>query len=231
MSKTREYLEAFLIAVILLKFANTFVLQTFYIPSGSMEETLLIGDHLFVNRFIYGPKLIDLEEKIFPLRPIRRGDVVVFRSKEDHLTDVVKRCVGLPGDTIEIRADKLLINGAVVDDSAVTKFKEPMEMARLSRADRRMLTHKRAFFGPIRVPEAHYFCMGDNRWNSRDSRFWGTLPAHLVKGRASVIYWSYGGETPDGQYHGLANRLRQLASTAFGFLTKSRWGRTFRLVR
>ena len=231
MSKTREYLEAFLIAVIFLKFANTFVLQTFYIPSASMEESLLIGDHLFVNRFVYGPRLIDLEEKILPARPIRRGDVVIFRSKEDFQTDVVKRCIGLPGDEIEVRADQLMINGQIVDDGAVTKFEEPPEIFQLQRADRMLQTRRRAYFGPIIVPDEHYFCMGDNRWNSRDSRFWGSLPAHLVKGRASVIYWSYGGETPDGEYHGVAHRLRQLGGTASGFFTKTRWERTFQMVR
>ncbi len=231
MSKTREYLEAFLIAVIFLKFATTFVLQTFYIPSGSMEDTLLIGDHLVVNRFIYGAQQSELARKLLPARPIRRGDVVVFRSKVPPTTDVVKRCVGLPGDVIEVRDDRLMINGQVVDDSAVTKFQEPEGMEQRARSFRREIAHRRAFFGPVRVPEEHYFCMGDNRWNSRDSRSWGTLPAHLVKGRASIIYWSYGGETPDGQYHGVAHRLKQLGSTTLGFLTKTRWGRTFRMVR
>jgi signal peptidase I len=157
--------------------------------------------------------------------------VVIFRSKEDHRTDVVKRCVGLPGDRIEVRADQLMINGEVVDDSAVTKFEEPPGFFQLSRRERLETAHARANFGPITVPEESFFCMGDNRWNSHDSRIWGTLPAHLVKGRASVIYWSYGGTTPDGEYHGVGHRLKQLGSTALGFFSKTRWERTLRLIR
>src|SRR5215470_6722198 len=99
-SVAREYLEALIIAAIFLRFTNTWIVQTFYIPSGSMEETLLVGDHLFVNRFIYGPTATDLERSLLPLRPARRGDIVIFRSPENPTIDVVKRAIGLPGDTV-----------------------------------------------------------------------------------------------------------------------------------
>src|SRR5262245_52671009 len=121
----REYFEALLIAAIFLRFANTYVIQTFYIPSGSMENTLLVGDHLFVNRFIYGPAATALERKLLPLRPPRRGDIVVFRSPENPTIDVVKRCIGQPGDKIEVVDKQLYIGGKAVDDASYAVHKDP----------------------------------------------------------------------------------------------------------
>ena len=121
----REYLEALLIAAVFLGFTNTFVVKTFYIPSPSMENTLLVGDHLFVNRFIYGPAATRLERKLLPSRDVRRGDIVIFRSLENPEMDMVKRCVGLPGDTIEVRDKQLFVNGQRVDDSAFAIHRDP----------------------------------------------------------------------------------------------------------
>ncbi|HSL85179.1 MAG TPA: signal peptidase I, partial [Thermoanaerobaculia bacterium] len=114
----RETLEALIIAAIFLRFANTFVIQTFYIPSGSMEDTLLIGDHLFVNRFIYGTAITRVEEGALPHRDVERGDIVIFRSPEDPTIDIVKRCIGLPGDTVEVVDKNLYLNGDRVSDGA-----------------------------------------------------------------------------------------------------------------
>jgi signal peptidase I len=231
----REYAEALIIAAIFLRFANTFVLQTFYIPSGSMEETLLVGDHLFVNRYLYGPEATALEKSLLPGRSVERGDIVVFRSVEQPGVDVVKRCLGLPGDTLQMINKQLYLNHQKVDDSAYVVHKDaqtyPSDPALFPgfRVDPNAL--KRDNWGPLVVPEKHYFCMGDNRDFSYDSRFWGPLPAHLVKGRALFIYWSYGGETSDGRWRGYGQKMRDLASTAVGFFTRTRWERTFRLIR
>ncbi|MDP9121270.1 MAG: signal peptidase I [Acidobacteriota bacterium] len=222
-SVAREYLEALIIAAIFLFFTNTFVVQTFYIPSASMEKTLLIGDHLFVNRFLYGPALTPLERKLLPLRPARRGDIVVFRSPETPTMDIVKRCIGLAGDVIQVIDRKLYINGKAVDDSAYAIHIDP-----LGRSDQTAAANN---FGPFKVPPHNYFCMGDNRENSYDSRFWGALPEHLLKGRALFIYWSYGGETSDGRWEGVGAKLRDLGRTALGFFPNTRWGRSFRLIR
>ena len=222
-STFREYFEALLIAGIFLGFTNTFIVKTFYIPSGSMEETLLIGDHLFVNRFIYGAAATDLERKLLPLRSVERGDIVIFRSPERPMVDMVKRCVGMPGDTIEIVDKRLRINGELVEDGEYAIHKDPRVIpAAAGRRDN---------FGPITVPEDRYFCMGDNRDQSHDSRFWNGVPSHYVKGRASLIYWSYGGETSDGVWRGWGHKLRQLAGTVAGFFTKTRWKRSFHLAR
>ncbi len=214
----REILEALLIAALFLRFANTFVVQTFYIPSESMEKTLLVGDHLFVNRFIYGPMATSLEEKLLPQRDVRRGDIVIFRAPAEPKMDLVKRCIGLPGDTIQVIDKQLYLNGKPVEDSQYAIHIDP----------RIQLT--RDFFGPYTVPAGNYFCMGDNRDNSNDSRFWGPLPKKLVKGRATMIYWSYSGQTPDGEWHGTADLLTHMGKTLIGFPFKTRWGRTFHVI-
>ena len=224
----REYAEAFIIAIIFLRFTQIFILQTFYIPSGSMENTLLVGDHLFVNRFIYGPAASSLEKKTLPARDLRRGDIVVFRSPENPNIDVVKRCVGLPGDTIDVEAKQLYVNGKAVADAGYAIHRDPISYSELSFSDQ---GRRRDNYGPETVPAGHYFCMVDNRDHSYDSRFWGMLPRHLIKGRALFIYWSNGGPTDDGEWRGLGSQLRQLGRTAAGFFTNTRWERTFRLIR
>lgn len=227
-STLREYFEALVIAALFLSFANTFVVQSFYIPSASMENTLLIGDHLFVNRFLYGPAP-NGEDGALPLRDVRRGDIVIFRSPENPANVLVKRAIGLPGDTIEVVRKRLYVNGQAVADQAYAQHKDARvfpnqpflhDEARL-----------RDNFGPVKVPADHYFCMGDNRDYSWDSRYWGTVPRHLIQGRAVLIYWSYGGETPDGNWHGWGQKLRQVGGTLLGFVTKTRWNRTLRLIR
>jgi signal peptidase I len=223
----REYAEALIIAFIFLRFTQIFVLQTFYIPSGSMEKTLLVGDHLFVNRFVYGPTATELERRLLPQRDVQRGDIVVFRSPENPSIDVVKRCVGVPGDTIDVRAKQLFINGKAVNDASYAIHGDPITYSELSFSDQ---GRRRDNFGPETVPAGHYFCMGDNRDHSYDSRFWGTLPRHLVKGRALFIYWSNGGETSDGEWRGAGDQIRQLGRTAAGFFTNTRWERTFRII-
>lgn len=228
-STAREYLEALLIAAVFLLFTNTFVVKTFFIPSGSMEDTLLVGDHLFVNRFIFGPTMGKLEQAVLPLRTPRRGDIVVFRSPERPNIDLVKRLIGLPGDTIQVVNKQLFVNGKKVEDAAYVVHKDPHTF--LNRPYMSEQQRLRDNFGPVTVPAESYFCMGDNRDMSYDSRFWGTVPAHYLKGRAFLIYWSFGGGTSDGTWRGAGAKLRELANTALGFLTKSRWTRSFHLPR
>ncbi len=226
----REYLEALLIAAIFLQFANTFVVQTYYIPSGSMKNTLLVGDHLFVNRFIYGPAATAMERQLLPLRSVRHGDIVVFRSKENLLIDVVKRCVGLPGDVIRVVDKQLYINSRPVADSAYaihTDFKHIPPQYPLAP---QMQT--RDYFGPFTVPPASYFCMGDNRDNSWDSRFWLELPGRYLLGRAFAIYWSKeSDETTEGAWQGMGAKIADLTKTVLHFYSITRWNRTFRVVR
>lgn len=228
-STLREYTEAILIAAIFLAFTNVFVMKTFYIPSSSMEDTLLIGDHLFVNRFVFGPTATSLERSLLPHRPVQRGDIVIFRSPEDPTLDVVKRCVAVGGDVVEIVDKRLYINGEEVEDDSYTEHRDPFvyrDLPAYSRQQRR-----RDNMEPYTVPEDHYFCMGDNRDRSYDSRYWGPLPAHLVKGRASMIYWSDGGEVSDGSPADMSEQLARLGRNVLEFFTKTRWGRTGHLPR
>jgi signal peptidase I len=222
----REYLEALLVAGLFLGFTNTFVLKTFYIPSGSMEDTLLIGDHLIVNRFVYGPGPLPA---LLPSRSPERGDIMVFRSPEDPRIDLVKRCVGLPGDELRMVQKRLYVNGELVEDSPYVRHRDPRVGTRPMPLNNQL--YLRDNFGPLRVPAGHYYFLGDNRDFSYDSRYWGPVPEHFVKGRAFVIYWSYGGETPDGRWPGLRAKLGQLARTALGFFTKTRWDRSFQIIR
>lgn len=224
----REYLEALIVAAIFLGFTNTFVLKTFYIPSGSMEETLLIGDHLFVNRYVFGPQPSSIERALLPGREVQRGDIVIFRSPEEPTLDLVKRCIALAGDTVEVRSKELYVNGEVVADDAYSRHTD----SRIYPATSPNINGRtRDQFGPFQVPAEHLFCMGDNRDQSYDSRYFGPVPQRHVKGRAVMIYWSNGGGTPDGTWRGWGPRLQQLVKTVVGFPTKTRWRRTFRIIR
>ncbi len=224
----REYLEALLIAVIFATFARAFVLQAFKIPTGSMEENLLVGDHVLVNKFVYGPTASPLERMLLPNRAARRGDVVVFKYPDDPSRDFIKRCLGLAGDSVEIVDKSLLINGEPVDESAYVHFEDERTYPRHPLlAERYRL---RDNFGPYTVPEGHLFCMGDNRDNSHDSRFWGPVPTSYVKGRAFMIYWSFRSESP-AVASSPRSRLQQLLEVAVRFPSHTRWDRSFQLVR
>lgn len=225
----REYLEALLIAVIFATFARTFVFQAFKIPSGSMEENLLIGDHILVNKFIYGPRPSALERALLPFRDVRRGDVVVFRWPVDPSRDFIKRAVGLPGDVVKLVDKHLYVNGKLVADESYTYHSDPVTYPR---GPAQSSGHSRDNFGPVRVPPDSYFCLGDNRDNSHDSRFWGVVPASHLKGRAFVVYWSFAEDPLDAMDSpGWRGRLRQVAQVALHFFSRTRWERTLRIVR
>ncbi|MFY9819750.1 MAG: signal peptidase I [Thermoanaerobaculia bacterium] len=227
-SLLRENLEALLIAVIFATFARTWVVQAFKIPSGSMEKNLLIGDHILVNKFIYGPTILPLEEKLLPVRKVRRGDIVVFKFPDDPTRDFIKRCMGLPGDTVKIIDKDLYLNGRHVDDSKFTWYADSQSYPR------ELYFHPRRVrdnFGPKTVPPASYFCMGDNRDNSNDSRYWGAVPESYLKGRAFMVYWSVKDEPDLGDSAGTGPRLRQLSRLALNFVSFTRWERSFRVVR
>jgi signal peptidase I len=225
----REYLEALLIAVVFATFARTFVFQAFKIPSGSMEENLLIGDHILVNKFIYGPRTSAIEKALLPLRDVRRGDVVVFRWPVDPSRDFIKRAVALPGDVVKFVDKRLYVNGRPVADESYTYHSDPVTYPR---APAQGPGRSRDNFGPVRVPPDSYFCLGDNRDNSHDSRFWGVVPANHLKGRAFVVYWSFEEEPAEAvDSPGWRGRVRQIARVALHFFSHTRWERTFRIVR
>ena len=202
-STLREYFESVCVAVILALFVRTFVVQAFKIPTGSMENNLLIGDHLLVNKFVFAPTLTGLERTLLPIDPIRRGDIMVFKFPEDPNRDFIKRVIGLPGETIELKGKTIYIDGKPLDEPYVRFFPDAM-LSEASLAG----TDPRRQFGPVTVPADNFFMMGDNRDNSEDSRFWGFLPRSYVKGKALFVYFSFGD----------ANGLS-------GTLSNIRWGR------
>jgi signal peptidase I len=180
-SAFREYAEALVMAVVLALFIRTFVVQAFKIPSGSMLPTLQIGDHLLVNKFLYGIRIPIVGKRILPLRSPHRDDVIVFVYPQDPSKDFIKRVKGLPGETIEIRNKVLYVNGQAIQDDNAFYEGTPERMARAPRDN----------FGPFLVPEGTVFVMGDNRDHSHDSRFWGTVPIDDILGKAFVLYWSW----------------------------------------
>ena len=195
----RETFESLLIAVALALFARTFVFQAFKIPSGSMERNLLIGDHLIVNKMIFSPAVTGLERALLPQRSIARGDIIVFKSPEEPARDMIKRVIGLPGERLEVRDKKVYINGAPIVEPYAQFIASPSSIPNDS-----VLVS----YGPVTVPSAQYFMMGDNRDNSQDSRFWGFLPATYIKGDALFIYFSTGDGTGGIQWGRLGKRVR-----------------------
>ncbi len=187
----REWSEALIIAVVLALIIRTFVFQAFKIPSGSMLDTLLIGDHLLVNKFIYGTQLPFSDSRYLALRTPERGDVIVFEFPEDEgksyfqRRDFIKRLIGLPGDVIEIRAKQVFVNGQPYQvEQEVYKDDKTLPAA----------AGPRDYMAPFKVPENQYFVLGDNRDFSYDSRFWGFVDDSKVKGLAFIKYWSWDAE-------------------------------------
>ena len=223
-STAREYFESIVIAVILALFIRTFVVQAFKIPTGSMENNLLVGDHLLVNKFIFAPTTTPIEARLLPIDPIRRGDVVVFKYPEDPARDFIKRVIGLPGETLEIRSKQVHIDGKSIDEPYVQFLQPPSRGASAS-------YDVRERYGPVVVPADHYFVMGDNRDNSQDSRWWGFLPRHYIKGKALMVYWSYEAEEQYSSGDGLMATIRDTASLVVQFFTKTRWSRLFHQIR
>ena len=184
-STVREYFESIVIAVILALFIRTFVVQAFKIPTGSMENNLLIGDHLLVNKFIFGPTESRLERILLPVKQLKREDIVVFKYPEEPERDFIKRVIGLPGETVEVREKKVFINGKALDEPYAHYLEPvatPSEFHEVTSFD------VRERYGPVTVPPDHYFVMGDNRDNSQDSRYWGFLPREYIKGKALILY-------------------------------------------
>ncbi len=181
-SKLREYIEAILLAVVIAFFIRTFVIQAYKIPSGSMKPTLLIGDHILVSKFSYGIKLPIIRSTVIPIGKPKSGDIVVFIYPEDRSKDFIKRLIGVPGDTIEVRNKQIFINGLPFNDTHAVHSDSIVIPASVQPRDN---------FGPVRVPEGSIFVMGDNRDESYDSRFWGFVNMKDILGKALIIYWSW----------------------------------------
>lgn len=195
-STVREYAEAFGIALVLAVIIRTFLIQAYKIPSGSMEPTLLIGDHILVNKLVYGLRMPDsiMGLKLpaipwgryaFQLEPVHRGDVVVFVFPPDPTKDFIKRVIAVGGDTVAVKEGRVFLNGQPMPDPHAHFEVRPEDRSTMSPRDN---------FGPVTVPQGKLLMMGDNRDRSYDSRFWGFIDRDAVEGRAILIYWSWDGD-------------------------------------
>lgn len=220
----REYAEAIIFAIVVASILRIFVVQAFRIPTGSMEDTLLVGDFLLVNKFIYGvrtPDKIPILNIHIPwvrlpgFKKPERGDIVVFKYPRNPDQDYIKRCVGLPGDTIEIRNKKVYVNGQPFPDPPHVKYSSYTMPPGLNEPGIYPPgAGNRDNYGPVVVPEGHYFMLGDNRDNSLDSRYWGFLPEENIVGEAMIIYFSWDSRVP-----------------FYKFYKKIRWSRIGDIIR
>ncbi|MBI5201927.1 MAG: signal peptidase I [Elusimicrobia bacterium] len=210
-----EWAETVFSAVLLASLLMYFVVQAFKIPSGSMRSTLLEGDHLFVNKFIYGVRIPFTRKRILKFSAPKRGDIMVFQFPTDDMTethcgsvqygkDFIKRTIGLPGETVEVKAGQVYVDGKLLDGETYAQYLDPVrqppttvkvpadayqELWQTRKLDHQLGDAVRDNFGPIKVPAGTYLMMGDNRDRSCDSRFWGPVNEHYLKGKAWVIYW------------------------------------------
>lgn len=220
-----EWAKIIALAIVLFVVVRSFLIEAFKIPSGSMEGTLLVGDFLFVNKLVYGAEVPFIKKHLPAVRDPRTGDVVVFKWPEDPVKNFVKRIVALPGDTIEMKSGALIRNGLEQQEEYALHSPERYDPAgedfRWQRdfvaplVDVRRYYPSRNNWGPLVVPDRHYFVLGDNRDNSLDSRYWGFVPDSLVKGSPIFVYFSY---SPD-------------SGASFDWLTRVRWQRLGELIR
>jgi signal peptidase I len=245
-STPREYFESLAITVILALFGTTFIVQAFKIPTPSMEDNLLVGDHLLVNKFIFGARG-SIFDVVLPFKNIRRGDVIVFKYPKDLTKHYVKRVIGTPGDRIKIVDKQVFVNDEPLREpykihksppgSYADPFRDffppkPHPGQRYKGADEDPYWYEDFVQdNEIVVPANHYFAMGDNRDNSSDSRYWGFVPRDLIVGKALIIYWSYETDSDEYRRTDVTDRVQQILDLATNFFRKTRWARTFKIIR
>jgi signal peptidase I len=197
-SKVQEYIEAIIIAILIALVIRTFVIQAFKIPSRSMVPTLLVGDQILVNKFIYGVKIPYLRKMIIPVTNPEKGDIVVFIYPNDRSKDFIKRVIGIAGDKIEIKNKRIFINNKEYSDSYGVYSDNLIYPGTIQPRDN---------FGPVTVPQGSLFVMGDNRDESSDSRYWGFVDIKDVEGKAFIIYWSWNREDNNLRWRRLGSLL------------------------
>jgi signal peptidase I len=218
-----ETAEAVLVAAALALAFKGFVFQIYHVPSGSMEDTVLSGDYVLVNKFAYGPHGGPWG-RILPYRDPARGDVVVFRYPPDPGRDLVKRVVGLPGERLAVEAKRVVVDGRPVAEPYAV-HRDPRTFAE----DAPFALRLRDRFGPVMIGERAFFALGDNRDESQDSRFWGAVPLSHLEGRVVAVLWSV--KEGPRSFSGRGAALRRLIDTALNFLSRTRWERTFHAIR
>jgi signal peptidase I len=220
----REYFELIAETAVFVFFVMTFVVQAFQIPTGSMESTLLVGDFLLVNKFVYSEAYFPFEKKIMPRKDLERYDIVVFKYPKELSKDFVKRIIALEGEKVQIKDKQVYINDKPISEGyKVHRDNHVYAKSGYFQYDDSI----RDNFGPTVVPPGHCFVMGDNRDNSMDSRYWGFLPLSYIKGKPWVIYFSYRAEREAYLKTSFRERVKKILS----FIPKARWGRILRVIK
>ena len=241
--RARRVIAEWAVTILLLLFGTTTLCEAFVIPTGSMEDSLLVGDHLLVDKLAYAPPDA-LTKYLLPYEEPKHGDIIVFRYPPDLSQTLVKRLIGMPGDRLKIDHGVLYRNGLRLNEPyvyhkygyipALDNFPSvcclPVKEDLAQQAQREMLASN-VVNGEVVVPPGHYFGMGDNRDNSSDSRFWGFVPQENIIGKPVLIYWSYRASTEDLLAATPGAMLDHLVDLGEHFFTRTRWVRTFKLVR
>jgi signal peptidase I len=233
----RGFVAEWTVTIILLLFGATNLLQAFVIPTGSMEDTLLVGDHLLVDKLAFSPPDA-ISKHLLPYEDVHRGDVIVFRYPIDIQQTFVKRCIGVPGDHIRLSNKQLFLNGHLAEEPYVFHKSDFIDAYRdyfpdvpgagLPEPAQEMLS-RHVVNGEVVVPPGYYFAMGDNRDNSLDSRYWGFVPRANIIGKPLIIYWSYDASTAALTSSGV--NVSHLIDMVLHFPSKTRWERSLRLIR
>lgn len=234
----RAFVAEWAVTILLLVFGTSTLLQAFVVPTGSMEDTVLIGDHMIVDKLAYAPPG-PVSKFILPYTPVKRGDIIVFKYPPNVRETYIKRVIGVPGDRIRLENKELLLNGVKVSepyvvhktpylDSYRDNFPTDPNLMLNDQAHQMLSQHVNN--GELVVPPGHYFAMGDNRDNSADSRYWGFVPRENIIGKPVIIFWSYDAPTERLADPNLIS-LDHLLDLAQNFFSKTRWKRTFMLIR
>ena len=220
----REYVESFIIALILALIVKYSIVEAYKIPSGSMEDTLLVGDFLLANKFIYGSRIPLINYRLPAIKEPKQGDVVIFKYPQNPKVNYIKRCIATEGQVVEIKNKVIYVDGKVFPNPPVSKFTDRnSEPAQFSPRDN---------FGPYKVPQGYLFVMGDNRDNSYDSRFWGPLERELVLGKAMIIHWSWAPDenAPDISKDDILSIPKNIGYNIIHFFQRVRWKRIGDLI-
>ncbi len=233
----RNFISEWAVTILLLLFGTTTLVQAFVIPTGSMESSLMVGDHLLVDKLVFAPSG-PVTKHLLPYRDVQRGDVIVFRYPLDLRQTYVKRAIGVPGDRIRIENKQLILNGQAMNEPykqhvspGIVPYRDtfPADAALLNlRAEATAMLQKNVVNGELVVPSGYIFAMGDNRDASDDSRFWGLVPRENIVGTPVLVYWSYDASTEDLTQPGLG--VEHMIDMTTHFFTKTRWNRSLKLV-
>ena len=227
-SAAREWIESLVFSLIFVFFFTTFIAQATQVPTESMKPTILVGDHFFLDKFAFPANYPEFMTKILPTRHINRGDIVAFKSPENPKIPFIKRVIGLPNDTLEIKDKVVYINGKMLDEP-YKHFIDPNIYERGTGTRHDYVV--RDNYGPKKIAPDCYFMMGDNRDNSNDSRYWGVVKGKDIIGKPLFVYWSYEAEPYDPRPKSILEYAQEYVSVGVNFFSKTRWSRTGRILR